>query len=183
MIEQEMTSQSSPASGSVDAAARVPLRGLAGLVDATRRYIAEEAGNSKAVVSRLAEDFAYIHLQDVWNPYKFLRQMEGHPPVRLGTEGFRADIVDDTNPARHYIAFVALGFWMPKVVALVMLVGWELAGFVRYGFKWSKEDMASGLLGVRHGNAVRTRGIAVLPDLMEKELSPPTGDDTPRAAG
>src|SRR5688572_17263650 len=78
------------------------LRGLPGLVAATRRYIAEENGDSAAVVRRLAEDFAYIHLQDVWNPYKFLRQMEGAPPVRLGTEGFRRDLVDDHNPARHY---------------------------------------------------------------------------------
>ena len=147
------------------------LRGLRGLVEATRRTIAEENGNSAMVVRRLAEDFAYIHLRDVWNPYKFLRQMEGEPPVRLGTEGFRTDLVDDENPARHYMAFVALGYWLPKVIALVMLFGWEVAGFVRYGFTWSKEDMASGLMGVRHGNAVRRRGVGVLPDLMARDLA------------
>jgi hypothetical protein len=147
------------------------LRGLKGLVAATRRYIAEEEGQTRRVVRRLSEDFAYIHLQDVWNPYKFLRQMEGSPPIKLGTEGFRPELVDDRNPARHYMAFVAMGYWLPYLLALAVLYLWEIAGYIRYGFQWSPADMKNGLVGVRHGNAVRRAGIGVLPGLMVQDLA------------
>lgn len=145
--------------------------GVAALIDATRRTIAEEGGDSGKVVRRLGEDFAFIRWQDATNPYKFLRQMEGEPPIRLGTQGFRRELVDDHNPARHYMAFVAMGYWLPYWLAMVVLYLWEVAGYIRYGFKWSPEDMQSGLTGVRHGNAVRHQGIAVLPGLMERELA------------
>lgn len=168
MMMEPQTSKSIPPQ---EMAAHESARGLSGLVVATRRYIAEEGGDSASVVRRLAEDFAYIHLHDVRNPYKFLRQMEGAPPIRLGTEGFRKDIVDDQNPARHYMAFVALGYWLPQLVALAMLYLWEIAGFVRYGFKWSHEDLTCGLLGVRHGHAVRRTGVEVLPMLMARDLA------------
>lgn len=147
------------------------MTGLPGLIAATRRAIAEERGDSGRVVRRLAEDFAYIHLHDIWNPYRFLRQMEGQPPIQLGTKGFRRDMVDDYNPARHYIAFVAMGYWLPYPLALAVLYLWEVAGYIRYGFKWSEADMLSGLIGVRHGNTVRRKGVEVLPELMAAELA------------
>ena len=147
------------------------MRGLSGLLAATRQYIAEEDGDSARVVQRLAADFAFIHLHDVRNPYKFLRQMEGEPPIRLGTQGFRRELVDDHNPARHYMAFVAMGYWLPYVLAMGVLYLWEVAGYVRYGFKWSDEDMLSGMTGVRHGNAVRHHGVSVLPELMAADLA------------
>ena len=146
-------------------------RGLPGLIEATREYMAEEGGDSDATVRRLAEDFAYIHLHDIWNPYRFLKQMEGEPPILLGTTGFRRDLVDDHNPARHYMAFVAMGYWLPYWLAVVVLYLWEFAGYVRYGFKWSAEDMLSGWTGVRHGHAVRQGGVAVLPELMARDLA------------
>ena len=34
-------------------------------------------------VLAFAERFAYIRIQDAWNPWRFLSQMEGAPPVRL----------------------------------------------------------------------------------------------------
>jgi hypothetical protein len=151
--------------------ASLAMSGLPGLVRATQQYIAEANGDSGKVVQRLAEDFAYIHLHDFWNPLKFLRQMEGQPPIRLGTAGFRRELVDDRNPARHYMAFVALGYWLPRLLALAVLYLWEVAGYVRYGFKWSKADMLSGLIGVRHGQAVRREGIEVLPKLMQQDLA------------
>lgn len=155
----------------VDAEANVlSMSGLSGLIAATEQYIAEEGGDSNRVVRRLAEDFAYIHFEDVRNPYKFLRQMEGQPPIRLGTEGFRRELVDDKNPARHYMAFVAMGYWLPYWMAICVLYMWEVAGYIRYGFTWSQEDMLSGLTGVRHGNAVRQDGIALLPGLMDADL-------------
>lgn len=147
------------------------MHGLPGLIAATRQYIAEEAGDSAKVVQRLSADFAYIHWHDVRNPYKFLSQMEGQPPIRLGTKGFRRELVDDHNPARHYMAFVAMGYWLPYVLAMGVLYLWEIAGYVRYGFKWSDEDMLNGVMGVRHGNAVRRQGVTVLPELMAADLA------------
>ncbi len=144
--------------------------GLQGLIATTRHYIAKEEGESSKVIQRLGEDCAFIRWQDMRSPIKFLRQMEGHPPLRLGVEGFRPELVDDKNPARHYMAFVVMGYHLPYPLALVVLYLWEIAGFVRYGFKWSKADMRNGLCGVRHGQAVRRYGIEVLPELMAAEL-------------
>ena len=147
------------------------MSGVAGLIKTTRRYVAEGHGDSDAVVQRLAEDFAYIHLDDVRNPLKFFAQMEGAPPIRLGTGGFRQELIDDRNPARHYMAFVAMGYWLPKFLALIVLYAWEMLGFVRYGFKWSAADMRCGMAGLKHGNAVRRHGVEVLPELMVRDLA------------
>lgn len=147
------------------------LAGLQGLIAATQRYSAEEEGKTPKVIQRLGEDFAFIRWQDMRSPIKFLRQMAGNPPVRLGVEGFRPDLVDDENPARHYIAFVVMGYRLPYPLALVVLYLWEVVGFVRYGGVWSKEDMQSGSFGVRHGHAVRRQGIKVLPGLMAADLA------------
>lgn len=145
--------------------------GVAGLIKTTRRYVAEGDGDSDTVVRRLAADFAYIHLDDMRNPLKFLSQMEGAPPIKLGTGGFRPELIDDRNPARHYMAFVAMGYWLPKLLALAVLYAWETLGYVRYGFKWSAADMRCGLTGVQHGNAVRRQGVDVLPELMVRDLA------------
>jgi len=145
--------------------------GLAGLIAATRRYISEADGNNGKVIRRLSEDFAYIRWQDAGHPYKFLSQMEGSPPIQLGTKGFRPELVDDHNPARHYIAFVAMGYWLPYALAIAVLYLWEVAGYIRYGFKWSPEDILSGKIGVRHGNTVRRQGVSVLPELMAADLA------------
>jgi hypothetical protein len=91
--------------------------------------------------------------------------------MKLGTEGFRRELVDDHNPARHYMAFVAMGYWLPYFLALAVLYLWEIAGYLRYGFTWSPADMKNGLVGVRHGNAVRRNGIGVLPELMVADLA------------
>lgn len=166
-----MQSQAVDQTTEPSADARRPRDGVATLVKATRRYIAEADGESGAVIRRLAEDFAYIRLQDVGNPLKFLRQMEGAPPIRLGTRGFRPELIDDRNPARHYMAFVAMGYWLPRLLALGVLYVWEILGYVRYGFTWSAADMRCGLTGVQHGNAVRRHGVEVLPDLMARDLA------------
>jgi len=154
-----------------EAGPSLEMGGLPALIAATQRYISEANGNSDNVVRRLSEDFAFIRWQDVRHPYKFLAQMEGNPPVQLGTAGFRPELVDDHNPARHYIAFVAMGYWLPYPLAVVVLYLWEVAGYLRYGFQWSPEDIRSGMLGVRHGNVVRHKGIARLPGLMDADLA------------
>ena len=121
-------------------------------------------------VLRIGEDCAFIRLQDIWQPLRFLRQMAGNPPVRFDVTGFSPDLVDDQNPARHYIAFVFVGFWLPRLLALPVLYAWEVAGFLRYGFKWAPHDVRSGLLGLRHGAWVRQYGPAVLPGIVAGEL-------------
>lgn len=120
---------------------------------------------------RVSEDCAYICLRDVWRPWRFLAQMAGNPPLRFATTGFDPHLVDDYNPARHYIAFVFIGFWLPRLLALAVLYAWEVAGFVRYGFQWSQKDMRSGLIGLRHGAWVRKYGPAVLPGLVAGEMA------------
>lgn len=122
-------------------------------------------------VTRLGADFAHIQPRDVLRPLRFLRQMAGNPPVRFDVAGFRPDLVDDLNPARHYIAFLVVGFWLPSLLALGVLVLWEVAGFVRYRGLWSNDDVRSGLVGLRHGRHVRREGPWALPPLMRADLA------------
>ena len=124
-----------------------------------------------AFIHAVADDYAYIRVRDITRPVRFLRQMEGAPPLTLGTAGFRPDLVDDANPARHYTAFVFVGYWLPRPLAVLTLWLWEMAGFVRYGGVWSAKDMASGRTGIRHGAWVRRLGPEVLPGLIAAELA------------
>ena len=101
---------------------------------------------------------------------RFLRQMAGAPPLQFGVEGFRRDLVDDLNPARHYTAFVFTGYWLPRWAALLVLWLWEVAGFVRYRGEWSWPDVSSGQVGIRHGRLVARYGPTVLPGLMAADL-------------
>jgi len=148
--------------------------GLSGFV----HYLAMQAGAAQPgqlgailFICRIGEDCAFIRLRDLVNPLRFLRQMAGAPPLRFGTAGFGPQIVDDQNPARHYIAFVFVGFWLPLLPALLLLYAWELAGFVRYRGEWSERDVLCGKIGLRHGALVRRHGPAILPGLAAAELS------------
>lgn len=132
--------------------------------------VEREGQTSRQFIDRISADCAYIRLEDINRPWRFLRQMEGAPPLRFGTDGFDPSLVDDPNPARHYMAFVFLGFWLPRPLALLALYLWEVAGFVRYGGNWSGRDVACGLVGLRHGAAVRQCGPAVLPGLAKRDL-------------
>lgn len=120
-------------------------------------------------VLTLSDYCAYIRLQDVRYPYRFLRQMEGNPRMRFATGGFKNGLVDDENPARHYTAFLFVGFWLPNGVGLVALWLWELAGSVRYG-AWSQADIRMGYVGLYHGRLVRRYGHTILPSLMARDL-------------
>ena len=136
---------------------------------------------SGQVIRRLGEDFAFIRLQDVGRPRRFLRQMAGAPPIRIGSRGFRAKWVDDAHPARHYVAFLVMGYWLPGWAATLVLWLWETAGFVRYGGKWSWPDIASGALGIRHGRLARRTSAVVLPALMASELAEARSTPPPAA--
>ena len=122
-------------------------------------------------ILRVSEDCAYIRLQDMWQPRRFLRQMAGAPPLQFGTDGFSREHVDDSNPARHYMAFVFVGFWLPSLLGVPVLYAWEVAGFLRYRFQWSPRDVTSGKLGLRHGALIRTYGPTVHPGLVAGELA------------
>lgn len=129
-------------------------------------------------ILHMGEVYAFIRLQDVWQPVRFLRQMAGAPPRSFGAAGFAPWLVDDANPARHYTAFVFTGFWLPHALALAVLYAWEIAGFVRYRGYWSPADVLSGKVGIRHGRLVRRFGPAILPALIAHDLA-----DRPSAAG
>jgi hypothetical protein len=168
------TEQSQQSPRSIDRGDLHGEQGIDALIHAASRY-ADEARTAGAgtadVIRRLGEDFAYIRRQDVMRPKTFLRQMAGAPPVRIGTQGFRADLVDDAHPARHYVAFLVMGYWLPHWAAVVVLWLWEAAGFVRYHGAWSWPDIANGRLGIRHGHIVRRYGAVVLPALLASELA------------
>jgi hypothetical protein len=153
---------------------RSPLTGLDGFIayvsDLVDKLPATQSGTTQVVLC-MSEECAYIRLGDIGQPVKFLKQMAGAPPVRFGTQGFRSDILDDFNPARHYTAFVFVGFWLPVLVATLVLWAWEIASFVRYKGHWSPKDIHSGNIGIRHGRLVRRYGATILPSLMAADLS------------
>ena len=122
-------------------------------------------------ILQLGEECAGIRLQDLWQPPRFLRQLASMPPLRFGVKGFNPAVVDDLEPARHYVAFVFVGFWLPRLLAVLVLYVWEVAGFFRYRGQWSQRDVNAGLIGLRHGRWVSALGPAVLPGLIAGELS------------
>jgi len=153
--------------------APVPGGGVDGFISEVSRLAAQAQPGSagrRRFMLEAAEAFAFIRLQDVGHPLRFLKQMAGKPPMQFGPSGFRPDVVDDQNPARHYMAFVFLGFWLPKWLAVVGLWLWEMAGTVRYGY-WAGKDMAMGYIGIRHGRVVRAAGPTILPSLIAAELA------------
>ncbi len=153
-----------------------PGDGVDGFIAAVSRMAAQVPPGSagqRSFILEASDAFAFIRLQDMGHPLRFLKQMAGKPPQQFGPEGFRADVVDDQNPARHYMAFVFLGFWLPKWLAVMGLWLWEVAGSVRYGY-WASKDMQMGYIGIRHGRAVRNSGPTVLPGLIAAELAAPS---------
>lgn len=127
-------------------------------------------------VRTLGDCYAFIRLNDLPRPLQFLGQMAGAPPIRLGIEGFREDIVDDFNPARHYTALLFVGFHTPAWLATLVLYMWEIAGFIRYRGEWSWPDIRSGQLGIEHGRLVRRYGPVILPGLIAAQLAESSGN-------
>lgn len=122
-------------------------------------------------VLRIGEDCANIRLQEMWRPWRLLADAARVPPQRFGPTGFDPSLVDDHLPARHYIAFVFVGFWLPPRLAQATLYAWEVAGFVRYGFQWSAPDLRLGRVGLRHGMLVNRYGPTVMPSLLTRDLA------------
>lgn len=148
--------------------------GLGGFIRASERMVARfppDRSGTRRFVLAFCEDAAHIRLQDLTNPLRFFRQMEGNPPRQWGTEGFRDNLVDDSNPARHYAAFLFAGFWLPSPLAILLLWVWEFLGYIRYGFRWSLADIRSGYVGIFHGQLIRMNGHMILPSLLTRDLS------------
>jgi hypothetical protein len=125
-------------------------------------------------ILRLGEEFANIRLQDLYrHPLRFLLQVNQAPALRLGASGFAAHLIEGPydNIARHYSAFVFVGFWLPMPLALLTLWIWEGLSFIRYAGHWSQPDIRSGLIGLRHGRLVRQYGPTILPGLIAGELA------------
>lgn len=139
-----------------------------------RTVMSRKTGQSTTqFILEIGDAYAFIQLQDWRTPLRFLKQMAGAPPIQFGTCGFKRSIVDDKNPARHYTAFVFVGYWLPTPLAFIVLWAWEMLGFVRYQGNWSQPDMRCGYLGIRHGRLVRQQGPGVLAGLIERDLTEP----------
>jgi hypothetical protein len=121
----------------------------------------------------IGERYGNIRLQDLRRPLRFLKQLISAPPRGFGVSGFKAELVEDAkdNPARHYIAFVFVGFWLPALLGSGVLYTWEILGFFRYGGHWSVPDVRIGKLGLQHGAQVRRHGPQVLPMLIIRDLA------------
>lgn len=148
-------------------------KGLSGFIAHVNKRIAETPAGMRgkiAFVLLIGQDYANIRLGDVWQPLRFLKQMAGSPPVQFGQRGFKAELVDDYAPARHYTAFVFVGFWLPYLPAIIVLWLWEVLGFIRYKGHWSPADIRMGYVGIRHGALLRRSQPAVLPRLIERDL-------------
>jgi len=129
-----------------------------------------EARHTQEFILEIGDAYAFIRLADWRRPRQFLAQLAGDPPIRFGTKGFRRALVDDQNPARHYTAFVFVGYWLPIPLAFLVLWAWEILGFLRYRGKWSQGDMRCGRIGIGHGRQVRRQGATVLADLIARDL-------------
>jgi len=142
------------------------------LADIKRRVndLQQQGRGTDDFIREISDRYAFIRLHDIGRPRQFLRQLAGEPPLKFGTTGFRRDLVDDKNPARHYTAFVFVGYWLPLVLAIPVLWAWEILGFIRYGGHWSQADIRNGYIGLRHGRQVRQHGAAILPQLIERDL-------------
>jgi hypothetical protein len=127
--------------------------------------------STRAFILEISDAYAFIRLQDWRRPLLFLRQMAGQPPIKFGTQGFKCMLVDDKNPARHYTAFVFVGYWLPTPLAVVVLWAWEILGFFRYHGHWSQPDLRCGAIGIRHGRLVRHHGPTILTELIKRDLA------------
>lgn len=142
---------------------------IADVADCAAKCSVDRRGKVR-FIQQISHQYAYVRLQDVWNPWRFLKQAAGKPPKRFGKTGFDPKLVDDQDPARHYTAFVFVGFWLPTSLAIVTLWVWEILGFIRYSGTWSQPDIRMGYVGLRHGRLVRRLGPTALPELIERDL-------------
>ena len=114
------------------------LGGFDAFLTAIRRQVATAQPNKEGTqrfVLAISDQYAAVRPQDIFtHPLRFLKQAAGEPPIQFGNHGFKKALVDDDNPARHYTAFIFIGFWLPNPLGVLVLWTWEILGFLRYGF-------------------------------------------------
>lgn len=144
--------------------------------------LAHAEGRSGAwFVLALARRCANVDFGALGRPRRFWRMLRQEPPICFGPRGFRAGLVDDFHPARHYSAFVLVGFFLPGPLARAFGWLWEWAEGVALG-QFSPRDVGLSRLAARHGRAVRQRGPAALPALIRADLCEATAGTDSTAA-
>jgi hypothetical protein len=138
---------------------------------------AREGRRPTWVMTTLARRCANIDLRRLRRPLHFWRSLRQLPPVRFGRSGFRAALVDDYHPARHYCAFLAVGFFLPTFLAIPFARLWEWAEGVVFG-EYSRRDVDLSVLAIRHARVIRRSGIEHLPALIRRDLCQSAGDDS-----
>jgi hypothetical protein len=142
------------------------------VVQQAAEFGAERAGKRRFILW-IGERYGNIRLQDVRHPLRFFKQLISPPPLVFGVAGYKKGLVEgaEDNPARHYTAFVFVGFWLPGLLGLFVLYAWEVLGFFRYRGHWSAPDVRIGKLGLQHGAQVRRYGPQLLPALIIRDLA------------
>ena len=120
-------------------------------------------------VLELARQCANVDFGELRRPWRFWSMLRQEPPVCFGPRGFRPDLVDDFHPARHYSAFLLIGFFFPQPLAVAFSRLWEWSEGVILG-QFSPNDVRMSQLAIRHGRAVRRAGPASLPALIRCEI-------------
>lgn len=148
-------------------------RGAAGLIERVEVYARLSSQHSKSsdwFIDTLSRQFAGLDPADWWRPWRWLHAMgSARPPEDVGAAGFRPEFVDDDRPARHYIAFVMIGYYLPYFLGWIIMYGWEILGRIRYG-TFSNKDVLLAKVGLKHGDMVRRRGPEIVADLIEQDL-------------
>lgn len=120
-------------------------------------------------VLELARQAANVDFGELRRPWRFWRRLRQEPPVCFGPRGFRPALTDDFHPARHYSAFLLVGFFLPNPLGAAFAWLWERAeGWLLGSF--SPRDVGLARLAVRHGRAVRHEGPAALPALIRRDV-------------
>lgn len=116
--------------------------------------LAKQSKSDEEFVKLLGAAVAGIQDGDIFAPI-------GDPPVRFGSSGFRDVWVDDSNPARHYSAYVVAGHQLGVMGGSAIAIGRELPGLCPVGC--SGKDVALGMIGADHGDRLRGVGGGIPP--------------------
>lgn len=145
--------------------------GCAGFAAYVEYLLRQGAGRPpRWVVLTVARDCANVDVGRLpWRPLAFWRGLRTRPPVTFGPAGFRPTLVDDSEPARHYAAFLGVGYFLPAPLDLLFARLWERAEGIVFR-QYSAIDLALAELAVRHGRRARREGPAILPALIRADL-------------
>ncbi|MSP13068.1 MAG: hypothetical protein EXR62_08925 [Chloroflexi bacterium] len=161
------------------------VKGATGFVARVQYYAglsSQHTRSSHWFIDTLACQFAGLDLADWWRPWRWFRAMgSAKPPEDMGPAGFRVDLVDDNRPARHYVAFLMIGYYLTYPLGWLVMYGWEILGWVRYG-SFSRTDILLAKVGLQHGVMIRRDGPEILADLIVRDLLERNFDQVPNVS-